>query len=144
MSAGQWAQAAEKFREVIRIRSAPDALIALGIAERNLGHLLEAQSTYKQAIEGARAQKLVKEESAALEALILVQAQIPRIKVDTGDGGRHGWNEKGAFPSLFVCRLTTSFCFWGVTIAKRMTARPAYTFSFSFFATAKKAETSSP
>lgn len=40
---GDWSAAAARFREVVEIRSAPKALVALAVAEDKLGHLVEAK-----------------------------------------------------------------------------------------------------
>ena len=45
--AGQWAEAADRFRQVVALRSAPKALIALGVAEEYLGHFVVVHKVYK-------------------------------------------------------------------------------------------------
>jgi hypothetical protein len=77
--AGQWAEAAEKFRQVVAIRSAPKALIALGVAEERTGHLVAAQAAYKQAREEAADKALTDELKTANAALEAIRPRIPQI-----------------------------------------------------------------
>src|SRR5262245_21357060 len=51
---GDWAGAARKFREVVQIRSAPKALLALAVAEAKQGHLLEAKRINETALVDAQ------------------------------------------------------------------------------------------
>ena len=55
-SEGRWAEASAGLREVIAIRSAPKALIALALVERELLHHLEAKRLLEQAVADGRAQ----------------------------------------------------------------------------------------
>ncbi len=78
---GEWVVAAEKFRQVVRIRSAPKALIALGIAEEHLGHLVAAEHDYDKAVADARAAKLVDDERTASQALAAIAQRVPMLAV---------------------------------------------------------------
>ncbi len=77
--AGQWAEASAKFKQVVAIRSAPKALIALGVAEERLGHLLSALSAYKQAREEAADKTLTDELKTANSALETLRPRIPKL-----------------------------------------------------------------
>lgn len=77
--AGQWVEAADKFRKVVAIRSAPKALIALGVAEEHLGHLIAALAAYKQAREEAADKTLTDELKTANAALDAIKPRIPKL-----------------------------------------------------------------
>jgi tetratricopeptide (TPR) repeat protein len=77
--AGQWAEAADKFRQVVRIRSAPKALVALGVAEEKMGHLLAALAAYKQAREEAADKALTDDLKTANNALETIRPRVPRL-----------------------------------------------------------------
>lgn len=77
--AGQWAEAAAKFRQVVALRSAPKALIALGVAEERLGHLVEAHVMYRRAREEAADKALADELKTANAALEAIRARLPRV-----------------------------------------------------------------
>ena len=77
--AGQWLEAAAKFRQVVAIRSAPKALIALGVAEEHLGHLVAAQTVYKQAREEAAEKTLTDDLRTVNSALEALRPRIPRL-----------------------------------------------------------------
>jgi hypothetical protein len=79
--AGQWKEAAEKFRAVVELRSAPKALIALAFAEEKSGRLSEAKRLYEKAREDAVAAKLKADEEAAAQALRQLLPRVPRIAV---------------------------------------------------------------
>jgi len=79
--AGEWSVAAEKFRKVIEIRSAPKALIALAIAEDHLGHLGSAKRAYERAVIDAHASNLADDETAASQALAAIAPRIPTLAV---------------------------------------------------------------
>lgn len=76
---GQWVEAAEKFRKVVAIRSAPKALIALGVAEEHLNHLVAALAAYKQAREEAADKALADELKTANAALEALKPRVPRL-----------------------------------------------------------------
>jgi hypothetical protein len=76
---GRWAEAAERFRDAIAIRSAPKALVALAVAEENLGHLVAAERLYGQAVAEARTAGLGEDEATALTALRLLTPRVPRV-----------------------------------------------------------------
>jgi hypothetical protein len=78
---GQWSAAAEKFRAVIALRSAPKALIALGIAEEHLGQLAEAKRNYEKAEADARSERLADDEQAATHALVTLTPRVPQLAV---------------------------------------------------------------
>ncbi len=83
--AEQWKEAAEKFRAVIELRSAPKALVALAYAISKQGKLLEAKHLYEQARDDARAAKLKADAETAEQSLRELLLRIPSItlKIDT-------------------------------------------------------------
>lgn len=83
--AGQWDEAAEKFRQVVKLRSAPKALIALGVAEERRGKLTAALAAYKQAREEAADQTLTDDLKTANTALESIRPRIPRIVLSPPD-----------------------------------------------------------
>lgn len=83
---GKWQDAAEKFRAVVEMRSAPRALIALAAAEEKLGHLGEAKRLYERAREEAQAAKLTKDLDEAASRLRELLPRVPRIAVKVPSG----------------------------------------------------------
>jgi hypothetical protein len=83
--AGQWPEAAEKFRQVVAIRSAPKALIALGVAEEHAGHLVAAHAAFKQAREEAADKALTDDLKTANTALESIRLRIPQIIFSPND-----------------------------------------------------------
>ena len=86
--AGKWEIAAERFRRVVEIRSAPKALIALGIAEEHLGRLASAKRDYEKAVADARASQLADDEQAASRALAALTPRVPVLAVHVPNPGR--------------------------------------------------------
>lgn len=84
--AGRWADAVEKFREVVALRSAPPALFTLAQAEEKLGRLATAERTYERALADARAQSNAQVADAAVRALAVVSAKVPRLILRIGRG----------------------------------------------------------
>lgn len=84
--AGRWAEAAEKFRQVIKLRSAPKAIVALAFAEEKQKHLLEARELYRAAVAEANAAGLSKEFETARDSIGNVDAAIPRIVLGLESG----------------------------------------------------------
>ena len=78
---GKWQEAAERFRAVVEMRSAPKALIALAASEEKLGHLGEAKRLYERAREEAQAAKLPKDVDEAATRLRELLPRVPRIAV---------------------------------------------------------------
>jgi len=78
---GRWQEAADKFREVIALRSAPKALIALAIAEERQGKLISARVTYEKAAADARAAGLADEQARAQSGQDSLQKRIPTIAI---------------------------------------------------------------
>lgn len=83
--AGEWASAADKFRKVVALRSAPKALIALGVAEEHLGHLVAALAAYKQAREEAADKALADELKTANAALDSIKPRVPKLLFSPSD-----------------------------------------------------------
>ncbi|NUQ76201.1 MAG: hypothetical protein HUU21_21895, partial [Polyangiaceae bacterium] len=83
---GKWKEAAEKFRAVVEMRSAPKALIALAAAEEKLGHLGEAKRLYDRAREEAMAAKLPRDQEEAALRLRELLPRVPRIAVKVPSG----------------------------------------------------------
>jgi hypothetical protein len=82
---GRFAEAVAPLREVLRIRSAPKALIALALVERELAHLLEARDLLEQAIDEAQKARLSDDEAAARNALRELLPTIPRIDLEDAE-----------------------------------------------------------
>ncbi|MFO0592731.1 MAG: hypothetical protein U0441_34630 [Polyangiaceae bacterium] len=83
--AGQWLEAADRFRKVVAIRGAPKAYIALGVAEEHLGHLVAALTAYKQAREGAADKTLTDELRTANAALEQLRPRVPKLLFSLSD-----------------------------------------------------------
>lgn len=77
--AGRWGEAAEKFRQVVALRSAPKALIALGVAEQRRGRLVAAHAAFKQAREEAADQALTDDLKTANTALDAIRPRLPKL-----------------------------------------------------------------
>ena len=86
--AGQWLEAADKFRKVVAIRGAPKAYIALGVAEEHLGHLVAALGAYKQAREGAADKTLTDELRTANTALEQLRPRVPKLVFSSSEGAQ--------------------------------------------------------
>lgn len=82
----RWQEAVEKFREVVKIRYAPKAAMALAFAEAKLGHLLTARELYRNVVADANAAGQSNESALAQEALGQVDAKIPRITLKVQGG----------------------------------------------------------
>src|SRR5258706_9366348 len=54
--AGRWAEAKERLRAVLAIRSSPKVVFSLAQAEEQLGQLASAQADYARSMEGAAAE----------------------------------------------------------------------------------------
>ncbi len=78
---GEWALAAEKFRAVIKIRSAPKALLALAYCEEQQGHLVAAKATYGTALSASHAQKIPADAARAKTAIDQLEPRIARLTV---------------------------------------------------------------
>ncbi len=96
--AGQWVEAAEKFRKVVDIRSAPKALIALGVAEEHLGRLVAALAAYKQAREEAADKALADELKTANAALDAIKPRVPRLVFSPADAAESAQIEVDGVP----------------------------------------------
>ncbi len=83
--AGQWVEAVEKFRKVVGIRSAPKALIALGVAEEHLNHLVAALAAYRQAREEAADKAMAEELKTANAALDAIKPRVPKLVFSPAD-----------------------------------------------------------
>ena len=81
--AGQWAEAAARFRDVLAIRSSPQALFSLAQAEEKTGVLATAEHTYERALTDARAANMPDVADAAKRALSGIEPRVPRLVVRT-------------------------------------------------------------
>jgi len=79
--AGRWAEALARFREVVAIREAPQALYTLGQAEEHTGALATAARTYERALAAARSAGTSDVAHSAAAALSNLEPRIPRIVV---------------------------------------------------------------
>ncbi len=80
-SEGRWAEAAAKWREVVALRSAPRALIALARAESMQNHLLAAKALLIQARNDAQMSLLAEDRAAAELDLAVLLPAIPRVRI---------------------------------------------------------------
>jgi len=78
---GQWAEALEKFHEAAALRTTAKLLLLTGLAEENLGHLLEAKALYTRAQHDAQEAKLAGEEEIATQALSDLGPKIPHVVI---------------------------------------------------------------
>ncbi|WP_394829639.1 tol-pal system YbgF family protein [Pendulispora albinea] len=83
---GDWQGAVDKFRAVIAIRSAPKALLALGIAEEQLGRLVRAKAAFAKAASDAHEARLFDDEQKAVSSLALLMPRIPRLVLQIPPG----------------------------------------------------------
>jgi hypothetical protein len=79
--AGRWAEAVARFREVVAIREAPQALYTLAQAEEHTGALATAARTYDRALAAARSAGTSDVAQSAATALSNLEPRIPRIVV---------------------------------------------------------------
>ena len=84
-SAGKWAEAAEKFKAVIDLRSAPKAWIALGLAEENLNKLASAKKAYERAAAEAASQGLSDDEESARKGAASLAPRVAHVRVTFAD-----------------------------------------------------------
>jgi len=82
--AGRWAEAVQKFQQVVAIRSAAPALFTLGQAEEHVGHLARAAADYEKALAGATAASNQDVAAASQKALDAVNPRVPRVVVRLG------------------------------------------------------------
>lgn len=76
---GRWPEAAEKFRAVVALRSAPRVLFTLGEAQQKSGKLVGARTSYAKSLAEARASGDDVAAAAAQEALAALEPWIPRL-----------------------------------------------------------------
>jgi len=79
--AGRWAEAVARFREVVAIREAPQALYTLAQAEEHTGALATAARHYERALASARSAGTSDVAQSAAAALSNLEPRIPRIVV---------------------------------------------------------------
>jgi hypothetical protein len=79
--AGRWSEAVMRFRQVVAIREAPQALYTLAQAEEHAGALATAARSYERALAVARSAGTSDVASSAAAALSAIQPRIPRIVV---------------------------------------------------------------
>jgi hypothetical protein len=84
-AAGDWGEAVERFREVVKIRSSPKALYTLGEAEEHAGQLVAARQSYLAALGAARTAGSRDVIDLATEALRRIDPRLPRISVRLDD-----------------------------------------------------------
>lgn len=84
----KWPEAAAKFREVVNLRSAPKALIALAVAEENLGHPAEAKHLYARALTDSHEAGREHADDARLasDALARLTPRVPRVTLEPPAG----------------------------------------------------------
>ncbi len=80
--AGNFGDAATKFREVVAIRSAPKALVALASAEEKLGHFVIARRLSEEALAMAQQASLTEDAALAQEMRDRVARNIGQLQVN--------------------------------------------------------------
>ncbi len=80
-AAERWAEAAAKFRDVIVIRSAPKAFIALAYVEERRGRLLVAKRLLVRARKNAANQGLDKDVAVAENRIMHVDSRLARVRL---------------------------------------------------------------
>jgi hypothetical protein len=86
-NSGRWADAAEKLRAVLAIRSSPKVRFTLGQAEEHVGRLSTAYDTYAQALADAEAARQTDVADTAGVALRSLGPRVPVVRVVvTGEG----------------------------------------------------------
>jgi serine/threonine-protein kinase len=86
-NAGRWADAAEKLRAVLAIRSSPKVRFTLGQAEEHVGRLSTAYDAYAQALADAEAARQTDVADTAGVALRSLGPRVPVVRVVvTGEG----------------------------------------------------------
>jgi hypothetical protein len=76
---GRWADALERFRAVVAIRSAPSAEFTLGQALEHVGKIAEAEQAYDKALAEARASNATDVIETARKARAGIDKRVPRI-----------------------------------------------------------------
>jgi hypothetical protein len=79
--AGQWAEAKERLRAALAIRSSPKVLFSLAQAEEQLGQLASAQADYARALEGAATDGKGDVVQAAEQAQRALAPRVPHVRV---------------------------------------------------------------
>lgn len=75
----RWREAAEKFEQVVAIRSAPRARYTLGEAQEKSGLLASAKASYTKALDEARTKADKEAAAAAGTALAGIESRVPRL-----------------------------------------------------------------
>jgi hypothetical protein len=82
----RWSEAAKRFREVIALRSAPKALLALAHVERELGHFVSAKRLCERALADAAAGGFADDERDASDSLAWLAPRLPRVTLILSGG----------------------------------------------------------
>jgi hypothetical protein len=88
-NARQWAEAVERFRQVVAIREAAPALYTLAQAEEHIGELASAERNYEKALAAARAAGIADVADAAARALSAIEPRVPRLAIRVSRGVDH-------------------------------------------------------
>jgi len=97
--AGRWAEAKERLRGVVAIRSSPKVLFSLGQTEEQLGQLASAQADYARALEGAALEGKGEVVQAAEGAQRALSPRVPHLRILVS-GGEQGRANGGAAATL--------------------------------------------
>jgi hypothetical protein len=91
-ASGHWAEAKERLRAVLAIRSSAKVLFSLAEAEEHLGQLAHAQADYARSLEEAAAEGKTEVVEAAEQAQRALAARVPhvRVVVSGAEPGRPG------------------------------------------------------
>lgn len=85
-TAGNCAGAIEKFEAVGRVKMTPHVLFNLGLCEERLGRLVAALGHYQLALADAEAQKIAEVSDPSRESIQALEARIPRLTIQRGEG----------------------------------------------------------
>jgi hypothetical protein len=80
-TAGLWADARDRFRQALAIRTSPKVLFSLAQAEEQLGQVASAQADYGRALEGAKAAGEGEVSQAAEEAQRAIEPRVPHVRI---------------------------------------------------------------
>jgi len=80
-TAGRWADARDRFRAALAIRSSPKVLFSLAQAEEQLGQVASAQADYRRALEGAKAAAESDVVAASEQAQRAIEPRVPHVRV---------------------------------------------------------------
>jgi hypothetical protein len=97
--AGHWAEARERLRAALAIRSSPKVLFSLAQTEEQLGQVASAQADYVRSIEGATAAGEGEVVQAAEQARRALSPRVPHVRVVVSVAGAARTRVSASSPS---------------------------------------------